>query len=168
MKGLSWNPGPALAVVVSFPLTHLLSSLPLTLSLSLNNVCQKWTTPGSLLQPSHWTIRKWPPLSMALSCCDLTAIKCQVKLMDSYCQSAEAYITQWIIVMEWMMSWLCCAQCCSSSFCPRKIFLIISVCVFDDVMSLIHYSFAQICWENRIKHWVQNREHIQIYYFVIY
>lgn len=75
--------------------------LPLTPPppLSLNPPC-----PGSLLQPSQWTISKWPPLSMALSCCDLTAIKCQIKLMDCHCQRAEACTTQWIIVMEWMMS----------------------------------------------------------------
>lgn len=74
--------------------------------------------PLSLSQPSQWTISKWPPLSMALSCCDLTAIKCQIKLMERHCQRAGAYTTQWIIVMEWMMSWLRRARCCSSSFSP--------------------------------------------------
>lgn len=113
-EGPSWNPGFALAVVVYFLLTHFLPYLPFTLSLSLNNVCQKWiplfTTKACLhplsssLLPPQWTIIKWPPLSMALSCCDLTSIKCQMKLMDSNCQRAEAYTTQWIIVMEWVMS----------------------------------------------------------------
>lgn len=42
----------------------------------------------SFAAQSQWTVSKWPPLSMALSCCDLTAIKCQIKLMDSHCQGA--------------------------------------------------------------------------------
>lgn len=93
------------------------------------------------LAASQWTISEWPPLSMALSCCDLTAIKCQIKLMDRHGLRAEAYTTQWIIVMEWMMSCLRCAQRCSSSFSPflqeRKMLFFISVHIFDDVMSLI-------------------------------
>lgn len=60
----------------------------------------------SLLQPPQRTISKRPPLSMALSGCELTAIKCQIKLMARHWQGAEAYTTQWIIVMEQMMSWL--------------------------------------------------------------
>lgn len=80
-----------------------------------------------LLQPSLWTVSEWPPLSMALSCCDLTAIKCQIKLMDSNCQRAEAYTPQWIIVMEWVMSWLCCSLSCSSSFSLSVFYLFVSL-----------------------------------------
>lgn len=65
---------------------------------------------SSRLAPSHRLLRqpgsRWPPLSTALSCCDLTAIKCQIKVMGRRCRSAEARGTQWIIVMERMMSWL--------------------------------------------------------------
>lgn len=67
-------------------------------------------------------------------CCDLTAIKCQMKLMDSNCQRAEAYSTQWIIVMEWVMSWLCAAPLLFLHL-KEKDLCITSVCIFDDVMS---------------------------------
>lgn len=30
--------------------------------------------------------------------------------MNSNCQTAKAYMPQWIIVMDWMMSWLCKAM----------------------------------------------------------
>lgn len=64
-----------------------------------------WITHGGLFSPSLslWRVTEWPPLSMAMSWCDLMAIKCQIKLMDSNCQS-RSHVAQWIIVMEWVKS----------------------------------------------------------------
>lgn len=127
MKGIR---GTELKPRTCFSRGGLIFSHP-SLSLSLNSVLPEVDPPlqqpppsSSCLSlsrsPSQRTISKWPPLSMALSCCDLTAIKCQIKLMGRHWQGAEAYTTQWIIVMERMMSWLRCARCCSSSLSLRE------------------------------------------------
>lgn len=139
IRGTELKPRACVSRGGLFP-SHSFSPIPPSRTLAFSQQClpevdPPWNPPippptphsnpptlGSPLQPSQRTISEWPPLSMALSCCDLTAIKCQIKLMDRHRQRAEAYTTQWIIVMEWMMSWLCRTRCCSSSLfpCPLK------------------------------------------------
>lgn len=46
----------------------------------------------------------WPPSNMEQKRCDLMAIKCQIKLMDSNRPCSTMAKTQWIIVMEVMRS----------------------------------------------------------------
>lgn len=94
---------------------------------------------GSFSSAVLQTGSRWPPLSMALSCCDLTAIKCQIKVMGRHCRSAEAHGTQWIIVMERMMSWLLTAAPSSIFICIFKIYILyfISVSAWDDLTCVI-------------------------------
>lgn len=119
---------PRLVGVAVVSLSPILPSLPLLL--------RSPSSSSSRLARSHRLLfcrrgSRWPPLSMALSCCDLTAIKCRIKVMGRHCRSAEADGTQWIIVMERMMSWLLAAAPSSIFICRFKkyIYMRFYICI---------------------------------------